>query len=381
MKRKVFGKVAVVCAAMALCGVMAACSGKKTEGDGSESSASASASSAENGSGTNVPVRTYVKDMDLDKYISLKDYEAFRVAADEIVVSQEEWDQLVDEVYLNTFPAELGVKDRAVESGDTVNIDYEGKKDGVAFDGGTAQAQNLTIGSHSFIDGFEDGLIGVMPGETVDLNLTFPEVYHSEELAGQAVVFTVTVNYIIPEEKMDEAVKGLVEEVNSVEDLRQYVYDYLYSVAEMDQQEEYEEKILDAFVEQYCEFKELPENWIEYYKATVNNNLVTYALQSATDPETLTQTYYGKGLQEFLADYAETAVRRELAMQCVAKKEGLTLEDETVLNEALEEIAGQYGAASVDEFLSGNSMTKEDFRQDYAYELALSRIVEIAKQK
>lgn len=83
-----------------------------------------------------------------------------------------------------------------VQMGDTANIDYEGKKDGVAFQGGTAQGHDLIIGSNSFISGFESGLVGVSVGETVDLNLKFPEVYHSADLAGQAVVFTVKVNYI-----------------------------------------------------------------------------------------------------------------------------------------------------------------------------------------
>ncbi len=83
-----------------------------------------------------------------------------------------------------------------VEKGDIANIDYEGKKDGVAFEGGTAKGYDLEIGSGSFIEGFEDGLIGVGIGSTVDLNLTFPENYGNEELNGAAVVFTVKVNYV-----------------------------------------------------------------------------------------------------------------------------------------------------------------------------------------
>lgn len=83
-----------------------------------------------------------------------------------------------------------------VQDGDSANIDYVGKKDGVAFDGGTDKGYNLVIGSDSFIDGFEDGLIGVEIGATVDLNLTFPSNYGNTELAGKAVVFTVTVNYV-----------------------------------------------------------------------------------------------------------------------------------------------------------------------------------------
>lgn len=93
----------------------------------------------------------------------------------------------------------------AVADGDTANIDYIGKKDGVAFEGGTDKGYDLTIGSDSFIDGFEDGLIGVAIGDTVDLNLTFPENYGNEELNGAAVVFTVTVNYVTTDEKREPA--------------------------------------------------------------------------------------------------------------------------------------------------------------------------------
>lgn len=89
-----------------------------------------------------------------------------------------------------------------VKEGDKVNIDFEGKKDGVPFEGGTSKGYDLIIGSNSFIDGFEDGLIGVEVGSTVDLKLTFPKDYQSAELAGQFVVFTVKVNYIVTEESL-----------------------------------------------------------------------------------------------------------------------------------------------------------------------------------
>ncbi len=97
----------------------------------------------------------------------------------------------------------IEVTDRAVENGDMTNIDYEGKEDGVAFEGGTAEGAMLEIGSGQFIPGFEEGLIGVEVGETVDIELTFPEDYGSADLAGADVVFTVTVNsiqeYVVPE--------------------------------------------------------------------------------------------------------------------------------------------------------------------------------------
>jgi len=100
------------------------------------------------------------------------------------------------EQYINDALLKGYITDRAVENGDVVNLDYEGKKDGVAFEGGTAKGYDLEIGSGLFIPGFEEKLVGVMPGETVDLDLTFPEGYDEPSLAGQPVVFTVTVNGI-----------------------------------------------------------------------------------------------------------------------------------------------------------------------------------------
>ena len=320
--------------------------------------------------------RVYAKDMDLDKYISLKDYQSFRVDRDEIVVDETQLKELMDNVYINSFPESLGVKDRAVAVGDTANINYVGTLNGVAFEGGTAEGAKLTIGSHTFIDGFEDGLVGVMPGETVDLNLTFPENYHNADLAGQAVVFTVTVNYIIPAEKMDEAVVGLIEEVNTVEELRQYVYDYLYDSAMQEGQESYEEKIMDAFIEEICDIKEIPSEWTTYYSEQARNFFVTTALQQATDPETLVKTYYGMDLETFLKTYSELAAKRDLAMQALAKKEGLTIQTDEELDKLLEQYSTEAGCETIADYLGEAS--KEDFRQDYVYEQAFSFIIDLA---
>ena len=110
--------------------------------------------------------------------------------------------------------AELQTADCAAEEGDTVNINYVGMKDGVAFEGGTDDSEeghNLVLGSGSFIDGFEDGLIGAVAGEERDLNLTFPENYGNTDLAGQAVVFHVTVNEV-KEEVVPELTDAFVAE-------------------------------------------------------------------------------------------------------------------------------------------------------------------------
>ena len=107
--------------------------------------------------------------------------------------------------YLSEYTATTKeIKDRAVKNGDVANIDFAGYKDGKAFDGGTSLDYDLEIGSGSFIPGFEEGLVGVMPGETVNLDLTFPESYQSADLAGKDVVFKVTVNFIKEETFSEE---------------------------------------------------------------------------------------------------------------------------------------------------------------------------------
>ena len=171
----------------------------------------------------------YLSGINVADYVTLGEYKGIEVSVDAPVVTDEYLDSYIDYV-LQSNMVTTEITDRPVEEGDIVNIDYEGKIDGVAFDGGTAQGYDLTIGSGTFIDGFEDGLIGAETGETVDVNVTFPENYQGEEVAGKDAVFTVTVNSISVEtlpELTDEFVQGLDVGVNTVEEYRQYAYDLL----------------------------------------------------------------------------------------------------------------------------------------------------------
>ena len=136
------------------------------------------------------------------------------------------------EYLMSMYPSYEVSDKKTVESGDVVNIDYVGKIDGEEFSGGSATGQHLKIGSGSFIDGFEDGLIGKNVGETVDLNLTFPEDYsNNTDLAGKAVVFTVTINSIDTEKEMvyDDLTDEYVSEnfgnkgISTVDDLKSQV--------------------------------------------------------------------------------------------------------------------------------------------------------------
>lgn len=375
IRKKSMVYAALLSAAVLALGSMSGC-GKDTETPGAETGTEGGVNAGDTAQTGTLKEEFLLKNLDVDKYVTLGDYKNLKVEKSEPSVDEKDLKDLMDSIYNDSFPAELGVKDRAVEVGDTANIDFEGKKDGVAFDGGTAQGTNLTIGSGAFIDGFEDGLVGVMPGETVDLPLTFPAVYpNNPDLAGQQVVFTVTVNYIIPGEKTDEAVKAFgVEDVTTVEELRQYVYDYLYDYSLQEADAEFEEKVLDEFMNA-CTFAELPQELLEDYRAKTTANISAVAESMGTDADTYIQYYYGMDLESFLDTYTDTALRQNIALQAVANREGLRIEDEE-LDQTMTEYATNAGYSTVEEFMGDSS--KEEFRDYLMTDKVFAYLLELA---
>ena len=157
----------------------------------------------------------------------------------------------------------IEVTDRAVQDGDQVNLDYSGKTDGVAFDGGTAQGQTLTIGSHTFIEGFEEQLVGMNIGETRDINVTFPEEYHAEELKGKPAVFTVKINSITVKElpEIDDEFAKDVSEFDTMKDYKADIKKTLTDRYNKDAEREDESKLVETVVENTK--IDIPEEMIE----------------------------------------------------------------------------------------------------------------------
>lgn len=135
----------------------------------------------------------YAYTLDIDKFVELGQYKNLTYTPVDTTVTDDEVEEQIN-TNLQANATYDQITDRAVQDGDTVNIDYTGKIDGEEFAGGSGSDYNLQIGSDTFIDGFEDGLIGKNPGETVTLNLTFPDDYSSEDLAGKDATFDVTIN-------------------------------------------------------------------------------------------------------------------------------------------------------------------------------------------
>lgn len=239
--------------------------------------------------------------------------------------------------------------DRAAQDGDTVNIDYVGMKDGVAFDGGTAEGYDLKLGSDSFIDGFEDGLIGAVTGEERSLNLTFPEEYMNEELAGQAVVFDVTVNAVKEESEavLDDAFVKEHTGVETVEEYRAQTRTNLEETAKLSAENQKKEEVFLKVMES-SEITVSDEAVNKFYE----EQLAMYEEQAkmfGMDLETMAGAM-GATLEDFqnmLKEMAEEATRQDAVVKAIAEAEGFTVSDEDRAN-----LATEMGFASVEDMIT-----------------------------
>ena len=212
---------------------------------------------------------------DVNDYVTLGDYKDV-----EVTIGSES-DYEVTEDKINDYAAQMisyycpYVKDDTktqVGENDIVDVDYVGKKDGEAFDGGSAEHQIIDVAKNSdavrgtgYIEGFTDGLKGAKVGETVDCNVTFPENYQSEELAGQEVTFTFTVNSVqkpMTLDEMDDAAAKEYFETDTKDAFMENVKKVLESQTENTRQSDIRMKVIDAVTEK-CEIKELPEGLLD----------------------------------------------------------------------------------------------------------------------
>lgn len=327
---------------------------------------------------------TTLKDLDVDKYVTLGEYKGLEVTVENPVIEDEAVEMMADSYYMSMISmatgvvVEDGITDRAVAEGDIINIDYVGKLNDVAFDGGTAEDAYLGIGYGMFIEGFEEGLVGVMPGETVDLNLSFPENYGSAELAGQAVVFTVTVNYIMPEGYHPEIVSMMgLEGVTDEASLKQYAREYLEELQLQNQELVSQDAVVETFING-CTFEaELPKEILSKYQETATSGVESMANMYGEDKDTMALEMYGVTYEQLVNEVVPNTLKRDIAFQAVANRENLNVSDEELNSLLVEEIKA-YGYEDVDAFLTEAGTTKEEYRDYYMYEKVLAYLVENA---
>ena len=359
--KKRFAMLLTACLALSL---FAGC-GEKEENSGADNSATENAAS-------DVPNVT-LKDYNVEELVTLGQYTGFEVVVADPAVDEASQQAYTKNVFQSNITEAVGVTDRAVENGDLAYISYVGKKDDVAFDGGTSEGTFLEIGSGSYIDGFEEGLVGVMPGETVDLNLTFPDPYTpNTDLSGAPVVFTVTVHYLAPE-MSDEIIAAMgMEAFSNLEELNAYAYEQLMMQAEY----YYDIQVENAVIEQLIAnttFNEIPEDLVAKYTQNVYNNMAAVALQSGMDIDTYTMMYYGVDAATLTAQFGEDSAKQGLVFQAIANKENLNVSDEELQTE-LEAKTVEYGAASVEELIGDTNL--EDYRDFFMFEKVIAFLIE-----
>lgn len=324
------------------------------------------------------------KESPWSQYAKLGEYKGLEVLKISTEVSEEELNGELDKV-LEQNVTYKEVKEGTVKDGDTVNIDYEGKKGGVAFEGGTAQGHNLIIGSNSFIPGFESGLIGTKVGETVDLDITFPKDYQSADLAGQAVVFTVTANYIQGEKIVpawtDEFVQGISEfktVAEYTENLKKTMVENKETTAKSNQKYELVSKVVEnASIDSY------PEEKVTEYIDRMKKEFEQQAAMYGMEYEALLSGMFGMTPEDFdkeMDKAAHSVVGQNMVLDMIAQKEKIKFTEEELKTEGLAYVQ-QYGFDSVESFEEqyGAGIVAEDLLREKVTDFLMESAVFVDK--
>ena len=283
-----------------------------------------------------------VVNVEVKPEFELGSYKGIEISKVENNVTDEEVEASLQEM-VNRNARILSVEDKAIESGDTAVIDFEGFDNGVAFEGGKGENHNLVIGSNSFIPGFEDQLIGKKAGEEVEVNVTFPEQYHAEHLAGKPVVFKVKVNDVKVKEvhALDDEFAKDASEFDTLAELRADVKAKL----EKDAQNRADAEMRNALVEKVSANTEVevPNAMVE---AQVENMLMELNYQLQFQGLNLQQLLEmtGRSVDELKAERradAEKLVKSSLVLEAIAKAENVEVSEEEFTAE-LEKMASMY---------------------------------------
>lgn len=307
-------------------------------------------------------------DLNILDYVDLGDYKGIELTKSITKVTD---DEVTNE--MGSKAVELTGSDVTVEDGDTAIIDFVGKLNGVAFDGETASNYELEIGSGSFIDGFEDGLIGVKKGDTVDLNLTFPESYQSTELAGKDVVFTVTVNGVKRKPQLNDEWLAANTNYATLAEFAAETKQKLEDAAETTASNTLESSGLDqvisnSTVKKY--YKSLIEQGESQYEKRLNAYASAYgkSLSELLAAQGMTESQYQNQKQKQAVSYAQVA----MVVYAIAQDAGLSEADaeyQTILND----LANNYNMdAATFSSTYGESLVKSSVMSQYAMNYIVS---------
>ena len=317
----------------------------------------------------------YVFTLTLKPEVKLGKYKKLDVKKDKVKVTKEEIEHEIK--HMREDYKEIVIKDGKIESGDTAVIDFEGFKDGVAFDGGKSENYSLIIGSNTFIPGFEEQLIGHKSGDEVDVNVSFPEDYHAEDLAGEPVVFKVKIHEVkqtvLPELDQDFFEDLNMEGIDSKEKLEAQVKENIKTRKEAQADDKYIDELLVKIAEDtevdipYTMVDDEVTHMLEHFKEHIMMQGITieqfYQITNSSEDK----------IREEYKDEALKRIKNRLIIEKIIEVEKIEVTDEEV-EAKVEEIANKY------------NMTKEEVKKQYdnnldyiSYDLKVRRVFDIIK--
>ena len=312
--------------------------------------------------------------------VTLGEYKGVEVEKSDVEVTEEDINKEVDKERENNSRT-IDVDDRAVENGDIIKLDFDGSVDGVPFEGGKAENYTLTIGSGSFIPGFEDQLIGTKIGEEKDVTVTFPEDYHEKSLAGKEAVFKCKVNAISVKE-LPEADDEFASEVSEFETLAEYKEDIKKKLTEKKEKAARAKKEAQA-IEKAVEnaTMEIPDAMID---TQVQSMMEDFARRMQSQGLSLEQYFQftgmdAKKMHDQMKPEALKRIQNSLVLEAVAKAENIEISDEKV-DEEIAKMAEAY-KMEVEKLkdLIGES-EKDQMKKDLAVQAAADLIADAAKE-
>lgn len=322
-------------------------------------------------------VNTLVRDeYNVDDYIKLGKYKGIEVTVEQLSIMEDEVSLLMQQDMQANGATPVEVTGRAVQNGDTVNIDYEGLKNGVAFEGGTDTGFDLLIGSGSFIPGFEEQIIGKNTGDKFDINVTFPDDYNTTDLAGQAVIFKVTINKIQQFEVTDEYLAANTE-FTTTDAYKASFSETLRQENEAAMKTDKDNKIYNAVIEDSV-ITSIPQTLLDYYaedlKVFYSNYAAAYSMDFAAFLEAsgITEEQFNTDAQ----NYAKSMATRELVMRAIIKAEDITLSEDE-FQKGIEDYVADYGYESKEALLevAQEDILREDLLYNKAFDFILSEAI------
>ncbi len=313
--------------------------------------------------------------------VTLGKYLGVPVKKTDVAVTEEETDAEIEKERESNARM-ITVEDRAVADGDTAVIDYEGFMDGETFEGGKGENHSLVIGSHTFIDNFEEQLIGKNTGDELEVHVTFPEEYHAPELAGKPAVFQVKINEIKTKElpELDDEFAQDVSEFDTLAEYRESVVKKLTERKENEARHAKEEEAIQKIIEDSQ--MEIPDAMVDTQTRSMVDDFANRMAQQGLGMEQYLQ-FTGSTVEQLMEQMKPDALKRiqsGLVLEAIAEAEHIEVSDEDVEAE-IENMAGMYGmeADKLKEIIGDNE--KENMKKDLAIQKAVDLIVEKAEEQ